>query len=88
MRPILVLALAACSSAAPQWEKPGAGASAVDEAMQDCRVQASLSPQQHKGAPTPRAGGTPAIDRIEDRQSREAQQFQGCMQGRGFSIRR
>jgi hypothetical protein len=88
MRPILVMLLAACSSAAPRWEKPGAGAGAVDEAMQDCRVQASLSPQQHLGAPTPRSGGTPAIDRIEDRQSREAQQFQKCMQDRGFSIKR
>jgi len=88
MRVILVLALAACSSPVPQWEKPGAAQSAVDEAMQECRVQASLSPPQHVGAPLARSGGTPALERIDDRHAREAQQLQKCMLEKGFSIRR
>ena len=82
---VSALALAACAAPAPQWEKPGAGAAAVDEAMQECRVQASLSPPQHVGAPLPRSGGTPALDRIDDRHAREAQQLQKCMREKGFS---
>ena len=90
MRPILfpLVVLGACAAPAPQWEKPGAGPTAVDEAMQGCRVQASLLPQQHLGAPLARSGGTPALDRIDDRQAREAQLFQKCMQDQGFSIKR
>ena len=82
------LLLAACAAPAPQWEKPGAGPAAVDEAMQQCRVQASLSPQPHLGAPLARSSGAPALDRIEDRQAREAQQFQKCMQDQGYSVKR
>ena len=73
---------------APQWEKAGADPAAVDEAMQECRVQASLSPQQHIGAPLARSGATPALNRIDDRHAREAQQLQKCMQEKGFSLRR
>ena len=83
-----LLALAACTAPAPQWEKPGASQAAVDEAMQQCRVQASLSPQPHLGAPLARSSGAPALGRIEDRQAREAQQFQNCMQEQGFSAKR
>jgi hypothetical protein len=83
-----LLALAACAAPAPQWEKPGASQTAVDEAMQQCRVQVSLSPEQRVGSPMARSGATPAIDRIDDRHAREAQQLQRCMQEKGFSLRR
>ena len=85
---LALLALGACAAPAPQWEKPGASQTAIDEAMQRCRVQGSLAPQPHLGAPVSRGGGTPVLDRIDDRQSREAQQFQTCMQEKGFSLKR
>ena len=84
----VLLVLAGCAAPAPQWEKPGAGKAAVEEAMQHCRVQASLSPPPHPGAPIARSSGAPGLDRIEDRQAREAQQFQKCMHDQGFSARR
>ena len=83
----MVLALAGCS-AAPPWEKPGASQAAVHEAMQNCRVQASLAPQPHLGAPVARSSGAPGLERIEDRQAREAQQFQNCMQDQGYRVKR
>ena len=41
------------------------------------------------GVVTPRESlGTPAMDRIEDRDAREAQLVQTCMQGKGYSAMR
>jgi hypothetical protein len=81
-----VLALAACAApATPRWEKPGASPTAVDEAMQECRVQARLAPQPSPGSPTPRST---VIDRIEDRDAREAEHFQKCMRDKGYSAKR
>ena len=40
-------------------------------------------------APTPRTTmGTPGIDRIEERDGREAAQFQQCMTSKGYAAKR
>jgi hypothetical protein len=91
MKPIpawlLALALAACSSG-PQWEKPGASQSAVDEEMQQCRMQARLDPEPQIGTLSPYTMGTPSIERNDQRDAREAQRFAKCMQEKGYSARR
>ena len=84
----LTFALAACGTPADRWEKAGAGPSAVNEAMQECRIASRLSPEPHLGTPTPRTTGTPGMDRMEDRDGREAAQFQQCMLGKGYSTKR
>ena len=82
------IALAACSAPTAQWEKPGASIVAIDEDLQQCRMQARISPQT-LGAPTPRESlGTPGMDRIEQRDAHEAQQVQKCMTAKGYSAMR
>ena len=82
------IALAACSAPTAQWEKPGASVVAIDGDLQECRSQARIAPQA-LASPTPRESlGTPAMDRIEDRDAREAQLVQTCMQGKGYSAMR
>jgi hypothetical protein len=83
---VLIVFLAGCAAPVTQWEKPGASQAAVDEAMQQCRVEARLSPQQHL-PPTPRTMGTPGMDRIQSRDADEAEQFQKCMRDRGYSAK-
>ena len=82
------LALAACAAPVAHWEKPGATQAMVDEAVQDCRVQARLSPEQRVGTQLTRPGTAGAMDRIEEREGREAEQFQRCMRGKGYSAKR
>lgn len=89
MKPILLAALSAvlagCAAPATRWEKPGASQAAVDEAVQECRMQARLSPEPRLGSPMARSGATGAMDRIEDRDARDAQRFHDCMQKKGYS---
>ena len=81
------LALAACASA-PQWEKSGASESQLNEAMQQCRVQTSLAPEPRIGSLAPSGIGTPAMDRAEGRDAREAVLFDKCMQDKGYRAKR
>jgi hypothetical protein len=76
--------LAACSSP-PTWQKAGASETDVKEALQDCRMKARLSPQQHVGALEPRGAGTPGMNRIEDRDAAEAAVIQRCMREKGYA---
>lgn len=90
MKPIFLVlcaaALAGCaSSSAPAWQKPGASQTEVDEALQDCRVKARLNPQMNQGALEPRGGGTPGLDRIEDRDRAELGAIDRCMRAKGYA---
>ena len=79
-------ALAGCaSSSSPAWQKPGASQTEVDDALRECRVQARLNPQQNVGALEPRGGGTPALDRIEDRDRAELGAIDRCMRAKGYA---
>jgi hypothetical protein len=90
IRFLCLLALAACAAPEPNWEKPGASQSAVDEAMQQCRMEVRMSPEQHLGTPRPHSSGspyTPGMERLETRDQEIAQRFQKCMTGKGYSIK-
>ena len=78
-------ALAACASDAPRWQKPGASQTAVDEALQDCRVKARLNPQMNQGALERPGSGTPGMDRIEDRDRAELGAIDRCMREKGYA---
>jgi hypothetical protein len=79
--------VAACSSA-PQWEKSGASDTQVSEDMQQCRVNTGLTPAPRVGSLAPSGTGTPAMDRAEGRDAREAVLFDKCMQDRGYRAKR
>jgi hypothetical protein len=82
--------LAACASQAT-WEKPGVTEATLKDDSQQCRVQASLapSPQQYAPAPTGSATVTTGIlSRQEQLAVNEAEQFQKCMTGKGYSLKR
>jgi hypothetical protein len=90
IRYLWILALSACAAPEPIWEKPGASQAAVDEAMQQCRMEARLAPQQHLGTPRPHSSGspyTPGTERLEDREREDVQRFQKCMTGKGFALK-
>lgn len=82
---VVAATLAACSSQAPRWEKAGATPAQADEALQDCRVKARLNPQMNQGALEPRGGGTPGLDRIEDRDRAELGAIDRCMREKGYA---
>ena len=84
---LLALILAACASA-PPWEKSGASQTQLDEDMQQCRVNTSLTPEPRIGSLTPSGMGTPAMDRAEGRDAREAVLFDKCMQDKGYRAKR
>jgi hypothetical protein len=91
IRSLCLLSLAACAAAPePNWEKAGAGQSAVDEAMQQCRTEVRMAPQQHLGTPRPHSSGspyTPGMERLETRDTEDVQRFQTCMTGKGFTLK-
>ena len=78
-------ALAACAPA--QWDKAGATSSTLNNDLQDCRVQARLSPEQRVGPLGPRGGGTPAVDRMHDRDAQEAREIESCMLSKGYRLK-
>jgi len=79
--------LAACAANAPTWQKAGAGESAINEDLQQCRVQARLAPDPSIFAsPAVQNSGTPMIDRGQERDAKEDQQVRGCMQAKGYSL--
>jgi hypothetical protein len=81
------LILAACASA-PHWEKSGASETQLNDDMQQCRVQTSLAPEPRVGPLAPSGSGTPAMDRAEGRDAREAVLFDKCMQDKGYRAKR
>jgi hypothetical protein len=91
IRYLYLLVLAGCAAPEPIWEKPGASQAAVDEATQQCRVDARLSPQQHLDTPRPHSSGspyTPGMERLETRDGEDVQRFQKCMSDKGYSLKR
>lgn len=84
----IVFALAACAAPEVQWDKPGAGPTAVQEDTQRCRTQARLSqPPPHRiPAPSPSVT-TQIMSREEELARHEARQFQQCMRERGYSAK-
>lgn len=81
--------LAACAGNAPTWQKAGAGESAVNEDLQNCRVQVSTSPDPSiLAAPAVNQSGTPMIDRGQERDAKENQQIGKCMQAKGYALTR
>ena len=79
--------LAACAGDAPTWQKSGASENAVNEDLQQCRVQARLSPDPSVlAAPVMRNSSTPLMDRGQERDAKEDQQVRACMQTKGYSL--
>jgi hypothetical protein len=81
---VAAILLAACSAPTAKWEKAGAGASAVSEDLQQCRVEARLSPEPRTAAGPRGALGNP-MERAEERDAQEAQRIQKCMTAKGYS---
>lgn len=81
--------LAACATTAPQWEKAGSNDVAMSEDLQQCRVQARLSPQQSvEASPTGQTSSAPLADRGQERDAQEDQQTSDCMRGKGYRLKR
>lgn len=79
--------LAACAANAPTWQKAGASESALNEDLQQCRVQARLAPEASIAAlPTPAQSGSPMLDQSQERDAKEDQQVRACMQGKGYRL--
>jgi len=82
--------LAACATPA-HWEKPGATEAALKEDSEQCRIQASLAPTPQRNAPPPSGSATVTtgiLSRQEQLAVHEAEQFQKCMTGKGYSLKR
>ena len=92
MRPaygwLTVPLLAACAAGTPQWEKAGAGQTAIDEELQRCRVEARLAPEPRLGGPHTRTSDSPLLDRGQEREAQDEQRIARCMQGKGYSAKR
>ena len=80
--------LAACAASAPGWQKAGASESAMNEDLQQCRIQTRVSPDPSILATPSQGIGTPMADRGQERDSSDNQQVRACMQARGYSLRR
>ena len=80
--------LAACTGNAPTWQKAGASESAVNEDLQNCRVQVRISPDPSVLAAPVKGSGTPMIDRGQERDAKEEQQIRKCMQDKGYNLTR
>jgi hypothetical protein len=88
---LAVFALAACAAPVAQWEKSGADQSTTSLDTQQCREQARLAqpPPLQARAPDFSTQSVMSNDMREDREVREAQQFQLCMREKGYvSVRR
>lgn len=86
IRYLCFIAVAGCAASEPNWIKPGASQAAVDEAVQQCRLEARLA-QHHVGIPRPHSSGSPYGDRQDTRDAEDAQRLQKCMTDKGYSIR-
>ena len=82
--------LAACASPV-KWEKPGGTEAMLQDDSQQCRVQASLAPTPEQYAPVPTGSATVTtgiLHRQDVLQVNEAETFQKCMTGKGYSLKR
>jgi hypothetical protein len=84
----LVSLLAGCAGSAPQWEKSGAGETAIADDLQRCRVEVSRSPSASVFATPAPGSGTPMLDRGQERDSQDERRVRDCMQGKGYSLKR
>jgi hypothetical protein len=87
---LLSVALAACASPA-QWEKPGATETARNDDSEQCRVQARFAPLPPDYAPALSGSASMTsnvLSREEQRARIEAEAFQKCMTGKGYSAKR
>lgn len=80
--------LAACAAGTPQWEKAGAGQTAIDEELQRCRVEARLSPPPRPQGPTANTSDSPLVDSGQERDAQDEQRIAKCMQDKGYSAKR
>lgn len=80
--------LAACAAGTPQWEKAGAGQTAIDEELQRCRVEARLPPEPRLRGPNSSTSDSPFVDRGQERDAQDEQRIARCMQDKGYSARR
>jgi hypothetical protein len=85
---LMVPLLAACAAGTPQWDKPGAAQAAVDQDVQNCRVDARLSSQARFAGPNPSTSGDALVDRGQERDAQDAQQVRRCMEGKGYRVKR
>lgn len=86
---LLVPLAAACAApAAPRWEKSGATEAVVSEAIQDCRIQARLSPPPSRAPVVSSASTTGMVEREKDFVEHEVELFDRCMRAKGFRERR
>ncbi len=80
--------LAACAAGTPQWEKAGAGQTAIDEELQRCRVEARRPPEPRLSGPNSSTSDSPFADRGQERDAQEEQRTARCMQAKGYSAKR
>ena len=81
------LLLAACTSSAPQWQKPGATPEAVAADLQACRASAPIEPRVPPGPRTkPGVGGgfDGAFERKADQMRQDDRYVAECMRKRGY----
>jgi hypothetical protein len=80
--------LAACSSP-PTWDKAGTTETTVQNDSDDCRVKARLAPlpERYMGSPGPSVTSK-VLTREEQRAMYEADEFQKCMNAKGYTAKR
>ena len=83
----LVFLLTACAASVPQWEKSGAGETAIAEDLQQCRVEVSRSPSASLFATPAPQSGSPMMDRGQERDMQDERRVRDCMQGKGYSLK-
>jgi hypothetical protein len=85
---VFVLLLPACGSA-PTWEKAGATETTVQNDSDDCRVKARLAPLPERYMGSPSASVTSKVlSREEQRAMYETEEFQKCMNAKGYTAKR
>jgi hypothetical protein len=83
---LLTLLLCACGSP-PVWQKAGTSETVVQNDTDDCRVKARLAPlpERYMGSPTSQSVTERTLSREEQRAMYEADEFQKCMVGKGYT---
>lgn len=85
---MLLPLLAACAGTAPSWQKSGAGETAINEDLQQCRMQVGQAPDPSILTAPVQTSGTPLVDRGQEQQAGESQRIRKCMEGKGYSLTR
>ena len=87
----LALALVAACASQATWEKAGGTEAMLKDDTQQCRTQAALAPAPQQYAPAPTGSSTVTtgiMSRQEQLAVNEAETFQKCMTGKGYSLKR